>query len=221
LIELSGVSRIYRGPEGPVAALSGVDLKVSPGDYLAITGPSGSGKTTLLMVIGLVESTSGGMYRLEGRDTASFGRRERASLRARTFGFVLQGGYLLPELTALENVILPMRYGPWPRRVWRRRAAELLEFVGLSHRASFRAFRLSGGERQRVALARALANDPPVLLADEPTAFLDSESRERVLELFDRLHREGRTLLVVTHDPAVAERARRRFRLYDGRLRPA
>lgn len=215
LLRISNVSRTY--DDGKVRALVDVSLKIQSGEYLAIMGPSGSGKSTLLNLLGAIDQPTSGEIVFEGRSLAQETDLDR--FRAATLGFVFQSFYLLPTLTALENVQIPMfetSLGPKQRVA---KAAELLHLVGMSHRAGHLPGKLSVGERQRVAIARALANDPKLLLADEPTGNLDSAAGNTVLDLFDRLHRErGLTLVVITHDAQVAARAQRTIWIRDGRL---
>jgi len=220
VIELTDVFKYYGHGDAKVTALRRVTIRIEAGSHLAITGPSGSGKSTLLAVMGTLEKPDAGSYRIEGREVNRIPDRELARLRARTFGFVFQAFHLLDERTALQNVVLPMRYGGVPKGERKERALALLERVGLAHRAHHRAHQLSGGERQRAAIARALANNPKVLLADEPTGNLDSSTRDEILDLFDELHAEGRTLVVVTHDPEVAGRSGRVLPMRDGRIAP-
>lgn len=213
-IRLYGVRKVY--PGRGVVALAGVDLTVAEGEFLAVVGPSGSGKSTLLHLLGgLDRPTSGGIYYGE---ISLAGIPDLAAFRRRTVGFVFQSHYLLPVLTAAENVEVPMvALGVSPRKR-RNRAMALLTRVGLSARAHHRPAELSGGESQRVAVARALANDPPMILADEPTGELDSHTGQAVLELLTDLHREGRTVVVVTHNHEVAAAAQRIVALRDGRI---
>ena len=216
IIEARGLTKTYPMAAGPVTALRDVDLTVERGDYLAVQGPSGCSKSTLLHLIGCVETPSRGSLFFDGRDTGQLGDAERSRLRLTAIGFIFQRFFLLPMLTAVENVELPMSETGVGRRERRRRAAELLEYVGLADRASHRPSQLSGGEMQRVAIARALANRPRVVLADEPTGELDETTSEQIACLLDRLSADGTTLLVVTHDPALALRAGRRLQLRDG-----
>ncbi|XOB98554.1 ABC transporter ATP-binding protein [Deinococcota bacterium DY0809b] len=218
MIELTSVFKYYGHGAAEAVALRGVNLRVEAGLYLAITGPSGSGKSTLLAVIGTLERPDEGSYRLEGREVSRMFDHELARLRSHTFGFVFQAFHLLDEHTALHNVVLPMRYGNVPQTERKERALMLLERVGLSHRIHHRTHQLSGGERQRVAIARAMANDPKVILADEPTGNLDTGTRDEILDLFDKLHGEGRSIVVVTHDPEVAARAGRVLHMRDGQI---
>ena len=218
LIELRGAGRVYRRGESEVAALRGVDLQVAAGESLAITGPSGSGKSTLLSLLGCLDRPSFGEYRLAERSVGALDDHALSRLRNRTIGFVFQAFHLIPELSILENVETPMLYGGVPPPEWRARALRCLERVGLGHRASHRPAELSGGEAQRAAVARALVMEPPVLLADEPTGNLDSATGEEIAGLLSALHQEGRTVIVVTHNDALAARAKRVVRLRDGRV---
>lgn len=204
-------------PDGSVNALVDVDMTVEVGEYVAIMGPSGSGKSTLLSLLGTLDAPTSGRVLLEGKSTSEWGRLDR--LRSRKIGFVFQSFYLLPTLTALENVQIPM-FGTGRSAAEReKKAAELLDAVGLTDRASHVPMSLSVGQRQRVAIARALANDPVLLLADEPTGNLDSKSADEVLDLFAKLHREREmTLLLVTHSDEVARRAQRVVLFKDGRI---
>ncbi|WP_318241392.1 ABC transporter ATP-binding protein [Cellulomonas avistercoris] len=218
VVELRAAERQFPG-EPPVHALYPADLQVRAGEYLSVVGPSGSGKSTLLNLLGLLDRPSDGEYLLDGIPTARAGERDRAALRARHIGFVFQAFHLLPHRTVLENVLLATIYSGVPRAERRDRAVAALDRVGLSHRLDFRPTVLSGGERQRTAVARAVVSQPRVLLADEPTGNLDSESSSAVLELFDELHAGGLTLLVITHEDDVSSRAQRRVRITDGHLR--
>ena len=201
-----------------VHALRGVSLAVAPGEYVAIAGPSGSGKSTLLHILGGIDSPSSGTVSLEGRRLDLLSDRELTRLRLTRLGFVFQRFHLLPVLTALENVELPMAEAGMERNARRGRARELLEYVGLDSRAGHRATQLSGGEMQRVAIARALANRPALLLADEPTGELDGETGREILDLFRRINRDGATLVVVTHDDRLAAEATRVVHMQDGRI---
>jgi len=201
-----------------VHALRGVSLTVEKGEYVAIAGPSGSGKSTLLQLIGGIDIASSGTVEILGTALHSLSDRELTRLRLTRLGFVFQRFHLLPVLTARENIELPMAEAGLPRRSRQERAAELLEYVSLKHRAEHRATQLSGGEMQRVAIARALANGPAVLLADEPTGELDAATGQEILQLFRRLHRDGTTLVVVTHDERLAEHADRIIHMLDGRI---
>ena len=202
----------------PVHALRGVSLTVEPGEYVAIAGPSGSGKSTLLHILGGIDPPSSGAVTLEGRRLDRLSDRELTRLRLTRIGFVFQRFHLLPVLTAIENVELPMAEAGVGRRERRDRARELLDYVGLGDRGGHRATQLSGGEMQRVAIARALANRPALLLADEPTGELDQETGEEILALFRRINRDGATLVVVTHDERLAAEASRVIHMQDGRI---
>jgi putative ABC transport system ATP-binding protein len=215
VVELVGAARSYPGTP-PVTALRPTDLRIFPGDSMAITGRSGSGKSTLLHLLGLLDRPTKGRYLFGGADTAGLTDRARTRLRGGRIGFVFQGFHLLAHRPAIENVMLALMYHGCPRQDRRRRAAEALDRVGLAHRAGALPTTLSGGERQRVAVARALSSRPALLLADEPTGNLDSATADEVLELFEDLHRDGQTIVVVTHDSTVAARARRRLRIHDG-----
>ncbi|WP_166348012.1 ATP-binding cassette domain-containing protein [Phytoactinopolyspora limicola] len=212
-----GIQRSFPGPP-EVEAVRDVNLRIMDGEYLSIVGPSGSGKSTLLHLLGLLDRPTAGTYRLDGVDVRSLSERRRSMLRGERIGFVFQAFHLLPYRTVLENVALSMLYRPISRRDRIDRARATLERVGLSHRLNFEPTTLSGGERQRVAIARALAAQPTLLLADEPTGNLDSGNADTVLDVFDKLHAEGLTLAVITHDVDVSYRADRRVRIADGTL---
>ncbi|HEY8054460.1 MAG TPA: ABC transporter ATP-binding protein [Terriglobales bacterium] len=221
MIELQAVTKQFqRGSAPPVAALRGVDMSLARGELVAIRGASGSGKSTLLNILGCLEAPTTGSFRLDGQDVAAAGDRRRSRLRARAIGFVFQAFHLLPRTTALENVEMPALY--WPgtrsRADIRRRACAALEQVGLGHRLRHYPHELSGGEQQRVAVARAVINDPALILADEPTGNLDAASGAEVMRLLLALHAEGRTVVLVTHDEAVAALAPRQVVLRDGRI---
>jgi putative ABC transport system ATP-binding protein len=201
-----------------VPALAGVSLSIARGEYVAVIGPSGSGKSTLMNILGGLDRPTDGSYSFEGEDVGHFSDDELAVFRRRRIGFVFQSFQLLPRLTALQNVELPMIYAGLPHGVRRARAAELLERVGLGSRMSHRPTQLSGGQQQRVAIARSLANRPDLLLADEPTGALDTRTGEEVLKLFQELNADGLTLAIVTHDPEVADQARRRVSFRDGHI---
>jgi putative ABC transport system ATP-binding protein len=218
VISLAGVWRTYRVGDAEVHALKGVDLEIGRGEHLAIVGPSGSGKSTLLHIVGCLDRPTSGDYTFEGSAVGSLSEVERSLLRRHRIGFVFQFFHLLPRLTATGNVALPMLFAGVARAEREARAAAALEAVGLSRRAHHRPDQLSGGERQRVAIARAVVMGPSVVLADEPTGNLDRASAEEVMELLEDMSRRGLTLVVVTHDPAIAARARRVVRMDDGRL---
>jgi putative ABC transport system ATP-binding protein len=214
-VTLRGVTRTYPGPP-PLGALQPCNLSIGRGEYVTVAGPSGSGKSTLLNLIGLLDGPTEGTYELDGVDTGALPERDRTALRARRIGFVFQAFHLLPRWSAAENIMLGMVYTGVPHRRRGALAWELLSKVGLAHRATAPAGQLSGGERQRVAIARALANRPSLLLCDEPTGNLDSANSQRVLGLLDDLHRDGITVIVVTHDVNVAAHGQRTIRILDG-----
>jgi putative ABC transport system ATP-binding protein len=217
-MELRNVGRRFLVGGQPVNALRDIRLAIGAGEHLAITGPSGSGKSTLLYVLGLLDRPTQGSYLLEGRDVTELDDAEAARMRREKFGFVFQFFHLVPRLTAADNVALPLMLVDAEPRERDRRVSEALEAVGLTARARHRPEELSGGERQRVALARATIMDPAVILADEPTGNLDRRSGEDVLRILDGFHARGKSVVVVTHDPVVAERARRRLRMVDGAI---
>jgi putative ABC transport system ATP-binding protein len=218
IVEARGVSRIFPMPAGAVVALRDVTIEVAEGEYVAIAGPSGCGKSTLLHVLGCVDTATSGELRLEGRDVGALSDAERSHIRLAKIGFVFQRFFLLPMLSALENVELPQAEAGVPRAVRLNRARMLLDYVGLGHRADHRPSQLSGGEMQRVAIARAMANRPRLILADEPTGELDQATGEAIAGLFDLLHSDGTAVVVVTHDSSIAERAQRVLRMRDGRI---
>ncbi len=217
VVELAGAARVFPGTP-PVEALKPTDLVIETGDYIGIVGPSGSGKSTLLHLLGLLDTPSSGVYRLDGIDIALLSDGERAGVRSARIGFVFQSFHLLAHRSNVENVMLAEIYRPDSRKQRRERAIAALEMVGLGHRLDAFPTTLSGGERQRVAVARALVGRPSLLLADEPTGNLDSKTSAQILDLFDDLHRQGLTLAVITHDPDVSARAQRRVQIKDGVL---
>ena len=219
-VRLSGVRRTYHaGAPEEVRALAGVDLTVTPGEFLSVEGPSGCGKTTLLNLLGLIDQPTAGTLTWDGTPVAARSEGERARLRLASIGFIFQRFYLVPTMTARENVELPLRAARRPAAERKARAAALLKEVGLTHRAGAFPHQLSGGEEQRVAVARAMANGPGLILADEPTGELDRANTTAVLDLIDRLHREsGVSVVLVTHNPLVAARAARHLTMEDGRI---
>ena len=217
-IEIEQLHKTYDAGPTQVHALKGLDLTIERGELLAIMGPSGSGKTTLLEILGCLSLPSSGSYRLNGRSVAEIAANGLSQLRGEEIGFVFQSFNLLPRLSAVENVELPLVYRRVARRERRSRALEALERVGLAQRSTHRPGALSGGERQRVAIARALVNRPSLVLADEPTGNLDSETGDEILSLLRSVHQEGSTVVIVTHDPRVADLAGRRLTLRDGLL---
>lgn len=218
IIQLSGIGRSYPQGEGLLTVLRDVDLTIAPGEYVAIMGTSGSGKTTLMNILGCLDRASAGSYRFAGQDIGALDSAHLAALRRERFGFIFQRYHLLPELTALGNVEIPAVYRGDPAPARRARAAQLLDRLGMGARLGHRPAALSGGQQQRVSIARALMNDASIILADEPTGALDSRSGEEVLSILDELNADGRTIVIVTHDPKVAARARRIIEISDGRI---
>ncbi|WP_371322743.1 ABC transporter ATP-binding protein [Dechloromonas sp. ZY10] len=218
VIRVAGLAKSYRTAAGDFTALQGVDLAVEAGDYIAIMGPSGSGKSTFMNLLGCLDTPSAGDYYLAGKNVAQLDREHLAELRNQLLGFVFQGFNLLPRMSLLDNVALPLVYAGIEKPVRRARAAELLARVGLGRYADSLPSRISGGQQQRVAIARALVNRPQLLLADEPTGNLDSQTSEEIMRLFGELNREGITIVLVTHEPDIAAHARRQVRFRDGRM---
>ena len=218
IVEARAVGRVFPMPAGPVTALRDVSLRIDAADYIAITGPSGCGKSTLLHLVGCVDAPTSGSIVFENRDVHSLTEAERSRIRLTRLGFVFQRFFLLPMLTARENVELPQAEAGVDASTRRARAAELLEYVGLIDRADHLPSQLSGGEMQRTAIARALANRPALLVADEPTGELDEDTGTHVADLFDRVHADGTAILLVTHNAALAARAFRRYAMKNGRL---
>jgi len=218
IIDAQAISRVFPMPAGPVTAVREVSVRIAGGEHIAISGPSGCGKSTLLHILGCVDTPSSGTLRFEEQDVASLSDAKRSLLRLRQIGFVFQRFFLLPMLTAWENVELPLSEAGVAKRERRQRTGELLDYVGLGARADHRPAQLSGGEMQRVAIARALANRPRLLLADEPTGELDRATGEQIASLLDRVNADGTALVLVTHDPALADRARRVLTMRDGSI---
>jgi putative ABC transport system ATP-binding protein len=218
IVSASHVGRVFAMSAGPVTAVRDVSLDIAAGDHIAVRGPSGCGKSTLLHMLGCVDTPSHGTLLFEGHDVNTLSDRERSLLRLRSIGFVFQRFFLLPMLSAAENVELPMSEAGMATAERRQRTRDLLDYVGLSARAHHRPSQLSGGEMQRVAIARALANRPRLLLADEPTGELDEATGEHVATLLDRVNADGTAMVIVTHDHALADRARRVLTMRDGRI---
>ncbi|MEF8826922.1 MAG: ABC transporter ATP-binding protein [Halapricum sp.] len=216
-VSLDGVRKTYQLGE-PVHALDGVNLEIPRGSYTAVMGPSGSGKSTLMNLVGCLDTPTEGQIDLDGRDVTAMGDRERTRIRGEEVGFVFQTFNLMPRLTARENVALPMIFRGLSRSERQQRAAEVLDSVGLGDRLEHRPNELSGGQRQRVAIARALVNEPALLLADEPTGNLDTETGEQIMELFEEIHEGDNTILMVTHERPIAEHAERIVHLLDGEI---
>jgi putative ABC transport system ATP-binding protein len=218
IVRLDRLSRIYRKGEESVSALREVSLEITRGEYVAIMGPSGSGKSTMLHLLGLLDQPTSGSYQLDGREVAGLDDDDRSQFRNRAIGFIFQSFNLFPQLDIVENVEVPMLYAGVPAVERRARAERLIESVGLSKRRSHRPSELSGGEMQRVAIARALANEPVLILADEPTGNLDTVTAEVIATMLDDLHRKGRTIVMVTHNPDLGKRTTRVIRIRDGVL---
>ena len=216
LIETKQLGKTYPPLTAPTIALSAIDFTVEKGEFVAIVGPSGSGKSTLLQILGLLDEHTDGIYLLRGRDTKTFTDDELARERNAVMSFIFQSFNLLPRTSVLENVKLPLAYSLIPGKEWDARAKKCIESVGLSHRLSHEPAQLSGGERQRVAIARSLVTDPEIIFADEPTGNLDSNSGKAVMEILHNLHKEGRTIVLITHDRNLAKRAERADVIKDG-----
>ena len=218
LVELSNIGKHYSNGDTEIRALDGVDLSIEKGEFLSILGPSGSGKSTLMNMLGCLDKPTEGEYQLDGKNVAALSANDLAGIRNQKIGFVFQSFNLLEYASALDNVALPLVYSGIKAKERRKRAAALLEQVGLGDRLDHKPNQLSGGQKQRVAIARALVNDPQVILADEPTGALDSKSGAEIEALFNQLHAEGRTLIIVTHDNSLAERTKRIVTIKDGKV---
>jgi putative ABC transport system ATP-binding protein len=218
IVEARELVKVYHMGATEVRALRGLSLEVASGEFISVMGPSGSGKSTLLNILGCMDRPTEGQVRLDGTDLGEVPHRQLPRIRREKIGFVFQQYHLLNHLTALENVMLPLRYADVGQKEARRRAEELLERVGLGDRMDHRPLELSGGQQQRVAVARALVNHPAIVLADEPTGNLDSKSGDEIMALLWQLNREGQTFIAVTHDPRVAEKTERTIYLQDGRV---
>jgi putative ABC transport system ATP-binding protein len=218
VIRMEGIRKVYDTGKIQVEALKGVDLQVCAGEFIALVGPSGSGKSTLMNLIGCLDTPTSGTYELRGESVAEMDKEQLATIRNRRVGFVFQSFNLLPQISAFENVELPLLFGGLSGRARRERVTELLERVGLADRMEHKPTELSGGQMQRVAIARAVAMEPDILLADEPTGNLDSSSGQDIMSLFTELWAQGRTIIVITHDPALAQRADRQIEIHDGNI---
>lgn len=218
LIEFEKVTKIYRPGEVPVKALDKVSLKIDEGEFIAIKGPSGSGKSTLMHVMGFLDASDSGIYKFEGKPIKAFDEESLAEIRNRKVGFVFQSFYLLPRMSAKENVMLPLIYANKPEKEQERLAIKNLKLVGLADRIDHKPNELSGGQQQRVAIARALANDPEIIFADEPTGNVDSKSALQIMKILKKLNKDGRTVIMITHDKNVASYAHRVITLEDGRI---
>ena len=218
MIELKDVTKVYRMGESEVRALDGVSLTIGEHEFVAIVGPSGSGKSTLMNIIGCLDIADSGQYILDGQDISTYSERQLATVRNRKIGFIFQQFNLLPKLTALENVELPLTYQGVGGQERKARALDALELVGLAERTHHRPAELSGGQQQRVAIARALGTQPSIILADEPTGNLDSHSGREIMDILKGLHADGNTIVLITHDNNVAAQAARTVRIADGRI---
>ncbi|MEM6435419.1 MAG: ABC transporter ATP-binding protein [Cyanobacteria bacterium P01_D01_bin.115] len=216
MIEMAGITKVYQLGDMDVPILKGIDLTIAPGEYVSIMGASGSGKSTLMNIIGCLDRPTEGRYHLEGHDLTTLEKDELAFIRNQKIGFIFQQFNLLPRSTAVENVILPMVYAGVSKGERRDRAEVALQKVGLGDRINNRPSQLSGGQQQRVAIARALVNEPALLLADEPTGALDSQTSQEVMELFNQLNSQDITIVIITHETEVAEQAKRQIRIQDG-----
>lgn len=218
ILNLQNIYKDYQQEKLVVPVLKDVSLTVEEGEYVAIMGPSGSGKTTLMNIIGCLDRPTSGTYELAGENVLKLKDRELSDLRLKSIGFVFQSFQLMPRESAVENVALPLSYAGVRKKERRVRATKALERVGLGDRVNFRPTQLSGGQKQRVAIARAMVNHPKILLADEPTGALDSKSGEQIMDLFDSLNEEGVTIVMITHDPKIAAKAKRIVRIIDGEI---
>ena len=216
VIELSGIKKIYQVGGQEVAALAGIDLNIAKGEFAALMGPSGSGKSTLMNILGCLDRPTVGSYKLDGQEVATLSDDELAVTRNRRIGFVFQNFNLLSRISAADNVALPLVYAGVGRKEREENAKKILDAVGLGDRAEHQPNELSGGQRQRVAIARALVNDPHIIMADEPTGNLDTKSTKEIMEIFEGLHQEGRTIILVTHEPDIAACASRQLLVRDG-----
>lgn len=218
LIETHNLEKIYEDGEQKTVGIVGADLQIEAGDFVAIVGPSGSGKSTLLQLLGCLDRPSGGTYIFDGKELSNYSDKELADIRNKKIGFVFQSFNLLPKLSVLENVKLPLVYGGMSEEKRTRIAREMIELVDLADRADYQVTKLSGGQKQRVAIARALVNGPKVIFADEPTGSLDSKSGENILAFFEKLHDSGHTIVLVTHESYVAECAQKIIHIHDGKI---
>ncbi len=219
LISLKNISKTFLTEEIETRALSGIQLEIEEGEFVALSGQSGCGKSTLLSLLGLLDSTTEGEYKLAGKNVSSLNRDQRANIRSEQIGFVFQSFNLISDLTVAENVMLPLTYqSGFSKKDAEQKVNSVLDKVEMGHRKNHYPSQLSGGQQQRVAVARALVNDPKIILADEPTGNLDSKNAESILQLLEHLHRDGATICMVTHDPASAKRASRCLEMFDGKL---
>lgn len=218
LLQIENVSRVFRGEDVETVALRGVNLAIEPGEFTAIMGPSGSGKSTLLHIMGFLDRPTTGRYVFEDVDTSELSDAELAKLRNQSMGFVFQAFHLLSRTSVLDNVMLPLQYSQLSAREYEKRARQALEAVDMTHRLAHVPSQLSGGEKQRVAIARALVMEPKVIFADEPTGNLDTKSGRKVMEMIDKLHKRGHTVVLITHERTAADYARRVISMQDGQI---
>lgn len=219
LLSLSNINKSFLTEDIETHALNNINLEIAQGEYVSLSGPSGCGKSTLLSILGLLDTATSGQYLFNGQDVTSFSRDKRAQIRCYDIGFVFQSFNLISSLTISENIMLPLTYqNDVSKSLMQSKVDEVLERVGMQHRANHFPSQLSGGQQQRVAVARALVNDPKIIFADEPTGNLDSQNAEKVMALFDQLHRDGSTICMVTHDPRSAQMAQRQVSILDGTL---
>ncbi len=220
IIEILDLDKYYfKGMENEMKVLDHINLSIQRNEYVSIIGESGSGKSTLMHIIGLLDDFSSGNYHLDGIDVLKQNEKKKSEIRNKKIGFVFQNFNLIPRFNALENIEQPMKYAGMKKKEYRERAYELLDMVGMRKRAEYKPSQLSGGQQQRVAIARALANDPPIILADEPTGALDSENSHRIMEVFNKLHQQGKTIVVITHSEEVAHQTQKTYKIKDGRIK--
>lgn len=219
MIRIENVIKTYDMGENSVKALQGVSFTIQQGEFVSIMGPSGSGKSTCMNMIGCLDRPSSGLVEINGKETAKMSEKELAELRNKTIGFVFQQYHLLPSMTVLENVMLPLRYQGIEKHIRKEMAIKALEKVGLQNRKSHRPHELSGGQKQRVAIARAMVTNPKIILADEPTGALDSETGKQVLDMFRQINATGTTIILVTHDPEIGASTNRCIKIFDGKIK--
>lgn len=219
ILETKNINKVYKVGDQEINALKGISVKISEGEYIAIVGKSGSGKSTLMHLIGLLDTPSSGEIFLNGKDVSNLSQKELARIRNAEIGFVFQSFNLLQRTTVLDNVILPLKYSKVPKSEWEKRAKEAIKLVGLEDRTYNKSNELSGGQKQRVAIARALINNPSIILADEPTGNLDTKTGDEIVNLFNKLHKQGKTIIIVTHDNDLAKVAKRKIVMQDGEVR--